>query len=65
MVTSRRRPRPTGSWQERTGCAVDVDGAGAALRDAAAVLGAGQPELVAQHPEQRRVGVGVDLVGGR
>jgi hypothetical protein len=34
--------------------------AGAALRDAAAVLGAGQPELLAQHPQQRGVGFGID-----
>ena len=43
--------------------AVDVHGAGAALGDAAAVLGADQAELVAQHPEQRGVGLGVDLDG--
>ena len=35
--------------------AVDVDGAGAAQRHAAAVLGAGQIEVVAQHPQERRV----------
>ena len=29
---------------------VDMDGAGAALRDAASVLGAGEAELVADHP---------------
>src|SRR5262249_47724352 len=43
--------------------AVDMDGAGAALGDAAAVLGAGQPDRVAQHPQQRRVGVDIDLMG--
>ena len=37
--------------------AVDVHGAGAALADAAAVLGAGQPDLLAQRPQQRRVAV--------
>src|SRR2546427_473197 len=40
--------------------AVQVDGAGAALGDAAAELGAGEPERVAQHPEERRVGGDVD-----
>src|SRR5688572_33188016 len=35
--------------------AVDVDGARAALRDAAAELGARQPELIANHPQQRGV----------
>jgi hypothetical protein len=34
----------------------------AALRDAAAELGAGQADVVAQDPEQRRHGIGVDLV---
>src|SRR3989449_8584492 len=38
--------------------AVQVDGAGAALGDAAAELGAGEPERVAQHPEERRGGGG-------
>src|SRR5436309_7928238 len=40
--------------------AVQVDGAGAALGDAAAELGAGEPERVAQHPEERRVGGNVN-----
>src|SRR5262249_20999763 len=40
--------------------AVDVHGARAALGDAAAELGAGEAELIAQDPEQRGVGVGVD-----
>src|SRR5207244_284558 len=40
--------------------AVQVDGAGAALGDAAAELGAGEPERVTQHPEERRVGGDVD-----
>jgi len=39
----------------RRRCAADVHRAGAADADAAAVLGAGQPEVVAQHPQQRRV----------
>src|SRR6266566_3885837 len=40
--------------------AVQVDGAGAALGDAAAELGAGETEGVTQHPEERRVGGDVD-----
>src|SRR6266851_2057808 len=42
--------------------AVDVHGAGAALGDAAAVLGAGEADLFADHPQQRRGRVDVDLV---
>src|SRR5712691_11577708 len=37
--------------------AVDVHGAGAALRDAAPILGAGQAHLLADGPQQRRVGL--------
>ena len=33
---------------------VDVQGAGPALRNATAELGAGEPEMIADHPEQRR-----------
>ena len=43
-----------GRAQDFDGLTVDVHRAHAALRDAAAVLRAGQPEVVAQHPEQRR-----------
>jgi hypothetical protein len=32
-----------------------MDGTGAALRHAATVLGAGHPELLADHPQQRRI----------
>ena len=46
---------PSVTWHERTRLAVDVDGAGAAERHAAAVLGAGEVEVVAQDPQQRRV----------
>jgi hypothetical protein len=35
--------------------AVDVDGARAARGDAATVLGAGQPELLPKHPQQRSI----------
>ena len=45
--------------QERM-AAVQVHGAGAAQRRAAAELGAGQPERVAQGPEDGRGGIGVD-----
>src|SRR5258706_11160777 len=41
-------------------CAVDVHGAGAAKRGAAAEFRAGHPETVAQHPEQGRVVVDID-----
>ncbi len=44
------------------GDAVDMHRAGAAGRDAAAVLGAGQADLFPQHPEQGRVGIGLHLV---
>ena len=40
--------------------AVDVNGAGAAEAGAAAVLGAGQSDVVANGPQQRRAGVGVE-----
>ena len=50
--------------QERHGVAVEVHGAGAALRDAAAELGAGEAEQVAQDPEQRHVGWRVDFALG-
>ncbi len=46
---------PTGIEQERMHLAVDVHRAGAALRDAAAVFGAGQADVLADHPQQRRV----------
>src|SRR5260370_42122382 len=36
-----------------------MHGAGAALGDTAAILGAGETELLAQHPQKRRARVGV------
>ena len=51
-----------GVTQERRGGAVDMHGAGAAQRHAAAELRAGHAEHVAQHPEQRRVAVDIDAV---
>ena len=43
--------------------AVDQHGAGAAPALAAAVLGAGQVQVVAQDAQQAAVGIGVDAVG--
>src|SRR5256885_7454181 len=43
-------------------CALPIC-ARAALRDAAAVLGAGEADLLADHPEQGRGRIDVDLVG--
>src|SRR4051812_16271333 len=41
-----------------------MDRAGAALRDAAAELGSGEAELLADHPEERRIGwlLGMDVL---
>ena len=50
-----------GVTQERIACAVQVHGAGAAQGRAAAELGAGHVEVVAQGPEDGRGGIGVDL----
>src|SRR5680860_1426983 len=41
---------------------VNMHGAGATLRDSAAELGAREPKLIAQHPQQRGVGFYIDLV---
>jgi hypothetical protein len=41
---------------------VDMDGASAALRDAAAELGTGQAEVFTERPEQRSVGIDVGLI---
>jgi len=40
---------------------IEMDRAGTALRDAAAELGAGQPEIFPEHPEQGSVGIDVYL----
>src|SRR6516164_11589166 len=45
------------------GHAVHVHGAGAALGDAAAVFGSGKADLLPQHPQERGVGVDIDVVG--
>src|SRR2546429_6660837 len=52
--------RGDGQHAGARGHAVQMHGAGAALRDAAAELGAREAERVAQHPEERRVGCDVD-----
>src|SRR4051812_26438606 len=43
---------------------VDMDGAGTALGDAAAVLRARQPQLLADDPEERRIWIDIDLPHG-
>ena len=43
--------------------AVDDHGTGAAQALAASVLGTGEPEMIAQHPQQGRVVVGINLPG--
>ena len=51
----------------RTGAlhlAVDVDRAGAALGDTAAVFGAGQADLLPDDPQQRRVGLDRNIAHG-
>ncbi len=53
--------RRCGADATARGHAIDMHGAGSALRDAATVLGAGQSELLAQHPEQWRIGVGLEF----
>ena len=51
---------PTRVMHERTRLAVEQDGAGPALALAAAVLGPGQTEVVAQDAEQAALGVRLD-----
>src|SRR5262245_7236631 len=41
---------------------IDMDGAGAALGDATAVLGAGQAHSIPQHPQERGGGIDIDLM---
>src|SRR6516165_11480592 len=50
---------PTLSWHDLRR-AVDVDGAGAAQAGAAAVFRAGQPDMVADGPQQRGPRIGID-----
>ena len=60
LPAARRHRRDAGAQRR----AVEVHGAGAALGHAAAELGAGEAEQVAQHPEQRHVGRRVDFALG-
>src|SRR3989442_30954 len=56
---------PTGGGDAGTRrYSVDMHGAGAAKCNAAAEFGAGHTEHVAQHPEERRVGIDIDTVRG-
>ncbi len=52
----------TGNMAGAHGHVAEVDGAGAALGDAAAVLGADEVEVVTQHPKHGRGGVNVPSV---
>src|SRR5262245_8487365 len=58
LLAHRRADRERARTHRR---AVDVHGAGAALRDAAAVLGSGEADLLADRPQQGRVVVDVDV----
>ena len=62
VVTSRPTTSETEVMQERTACLVDHDGAGAAERLAAAKFGAGQAHLIAEKPEQRKVGIAIPVL---
>src|SRR5215218_171120 len=42
---------------------IDMHRAGAALRHAASVFGSGQPDLLAEHPKERRVRLDIDFAG--
>ena len=64
MVTTLASPtEEIGVTQERIGNAVDMHGAGAALRQAAAELRVVQAEIVPQCIEQRHVRIGFDRLG--
>ena len=56
LALGRRDRRDAGAGRR----AAEMDGAGAAERDAAAELGAGEPEFVAEVPQQRHVGIAVE-----
>src|SRR5262249_39806358 len=56
-----------GAYRKRAGAnrlAVDVDGTGTTCRYPASELGPGKAEVLAQHPQQRRLFVDVDTVRG-
>src|SRR5207247_10403385 len=42
--------------------AVDVHRAGATLRDAATILGAGETDLLPEHPQERRLRSDIDVL---
>ena len=58
LATGDRRDRRRARAQ---GLSVDMDGAGAALRDAASVLRAGEAELLADDPKQWSIRIAVEL----
>ena len=60
VVTALPAAADTGKLQDLTGRPSMWTRAGPALRDPAAELGAGEPELIADHPEQRRFRRDVD-----
>ncbi len=60
VVTVRPCTALIGVSHERVALAVHVHGAGAALPDPAAEFGAVEIQLIAKHPEERRVLRGVD-----
>ena len=61
VITSAPAARRTGVTQDAHHLAVEVHGARAAERLAAAVLRAGEAEHVAQGPQQRHLGIDVEL----
>jgi hypothetical protein len=50
------------AWRRSGRDAIEVHGAGATQRLAAAEFGAGHPQHVAQHPEQRRIAIDIGRV---
>ena len=62
MTTLALPTADTGVTQERIGCAVEMHGAGAALREPAAEMRIVEADVVAQRVEQRHVGIGIDGV---
>ena len=58
MEFHRRRGHAAGAHR----AAVDMNGACAALTDAAAEFRAGQPDLIADHPQERRLWIRIDAM---
>ena len=52
------------NWRDARALRLDIDvhRARAALRDAASILGSRQLELIAKHPQERRIGIDIDFV---